>query len=59
MYCEKLIYENYRNIERAEITLGEGVNVFIGNNAQGKTNAIEGVYYFAREKAFEVPRTRS
>ena len=52
MYCEKLIYENYRNIERAEITLGEGVNVFIGNNAQGKTNAIEGVYYFARGKSF-------
>ena len=52
MYCEKLIYENYRNIERAEIELGEGVNVFIGNNAQGKTNAIEGVYYFARGKSF-------
>ena len=52
MYCEKLRYVNYRNIEKAEISLAEGVNVFIGSNAQGKTNAIEGVYYFARGKSF-------
>ena len=52
MYCEKLSYKNYRNIETAELTLSEGVNVFVGNNAQGKTNAIEGVYYFARGQSF-------
>ncbi|MBR2459961.1 MAG: DNA replication/repair protein RecF [Clostridia bacterium] len=52
MYCESIRYVNYRNIERAEIKLSEGVNVFIGSNAQGKTNAIEGVYYFARGKSF-------
>lgn len=32
--------------------MDKGVNVFIGNNAQGKTNAIEAVYYFARGKSF-------
>ena len=52
MYCKKVKYQNYRNIESAEVELGEGVNVFIGNNAQGKTNAIEAVYYFARGKSF-------
>lgn len=52
MYCKKIKYRNYRNIESAEVELSEGVNVFIGNNAQGKTNAIEAVYYFARGKSF-------
>ena len=52
MYCKRVKYQNYRNIEAAEIELSEGVNVFIGNNAQGKTNAIEAVYYFARGKSF-------
>ena len=52
MYCKKIKYQNYRNIECAEVSLHDGVNVFIGNNAQGKTNAIEAVYYFARGKSF-------
>ncbi len=52
MYCKKIKYQNYRNIENAEVALDRGVNVFIGNNAQGKTNAIEAVYYFARGKSF-------
>lgn len=52
MYCKKVRYRNYRNIREAEIELSPEVNVFIGNNAQGKTNAIEGVYYFARGKSF-------
>jgi len=52
MYCKKITYQNYRNIETAEITLDEGVNVFYGNNAQGKTNLLEGIYYFACGKSF-------
>lgn len=52
MYCEKIIYRNYRNIEEAEIVPSKGVNVLIGDNAQGKTNALEGIYYFARGKSF-------
>ena len=52
MYCKKLIYKNYRNIENAEITLDGGVNVLYGNNAQGKTNLLEGIYYFACGKSF-------
>lgn len=58
MYCKKIKYQNYRNIESAEVTLHDGVNVFIGNNAQGKTNAIEAVYYFARGKSFRGAKDR-
>ena len=52
MYCKSIRYKNYRNIEEAEICPTEGVNVLIGDNAQGKTNALEGIYYFARGKSF-------
>ena len=58
MYCKKIKYQNYRNIESAEVSLHDGVNVFIGNNAQGKTNAIEAVYYFARGKSFRGAKDR-
>lgn len=58
MYCEKIRYRDYRNIPEAEIALCDGVNVFVGDNAQGKTNALEGIYYFARGKSFRGARDR-
>ncbi len=35
---------NYRNLESQTVTLGSGLNVFVGDNAQGKTNLVESVY---------------
>lgn len=52
MYLKKITYENYRNIEKAEIVLDGQVNVLQGFNAQGKTNLLEGIYYFACGKSF-------
>ena len=52
MYCTKLSYKNYRSIENASIDLVNGVNVFFGDNAKGKTNLLEGIYYFAYGKSF-------
>jgi DNA replication and repair protein RecF len=50
MYIKKLMLLNYRNYRKLDIELGPAVNVFIGNNAQGKTNILESIYYcgFAR-----------
>jgi len=52
MYCKRIIYKNFRNIEQADIELSSGVNIFYGNNAEGKTNALEGLYLFANGKSF-------
>ena len=52
MLLKKIIYENYRNIQSAEIIPEQGVNVLQGFNAQGKTNLLEGIYYFACGKSF-------
>ena len=58
MYCKKIVCENYRNIDNASLELCEGVNVFYGDNAQGKTNILEAIYYFACGKSFRGARDR-
>jgi DNA replication and repair protein RecF len=52
MYLKSITYENYRNVESAKIIPEKGVNVLQGFNAQGKTNLLEGIYYFACGKSF-------
>jgi DNA replication and repair protein RecF len=44
---EQLILEDFRNYERAKVSFAEGINVVIGQNAQGKTNLLEAVHFLA------------
>src|SRR3972149_11537264 len=41
---------DYRNFHRLDLSLGPGASVFIGANAQGKTNLLESVYLLATMK---------
>ena len=43
--------ENFRNIACQSIRFSEGVNLLLGENAQGKTNVMEGIYFFSRGKS--------
>ena len=52
MIIKKFKAEGFRNIELCDISFTDGTNLLYGNNAQGKTNAIEGIYLFARGKSF-------
>lgn len=52
MQVEKLKVTHYRNYKDLYISLDSGVNVFVGDNAQGKTNLIEAVYFAAYLKSF-------
>ena len=58
MYLESAVFENFRNIEKVSFTFSPGVNIFYGNNAQGKTNVLEGIYLFAGGKSFRHARER-
>ena len=42
----------FRNIQNERIEFAPGVNLLYGNNAEGKTNLLEAIYYFARGKSF-------
>lgn len=44
--------QNFRNIEKCSLEFDGSVNLLLGENAQGKTNAVEGIYLFARGKSF-------
>ena len=44
--------QNFRNIEKCSLEFDKSVNLLLGENAQGKTNAVEGIYLFARGKSF-------
>ena len=52
MVIKKIYLENFRNYEKQEINLNENINVFYGNNAQGKTNILEALYYSALGRSF-------
>lgn len=51
MYLQQLNLTNFRNYENVNIELGRGINIFYGNNAQGKTNILEGIYFLALTKS--------
>ena len=52
MNLTTLTAQNYRNIANAKMTFVPGVNLLYGQNAQGKTNALECIYLFARGKSY-------
>lgn len=43
---------NYRNIESVDLELSERVNLFIGDNGQGKTNILESVHVLVENESF-------
>lgn len=43
MIITRLYIRNFRNIREAELTFDDRLNVFIGKNAQGKTNLMEAI----------------
>lgn len=45
MLIKKLLLKNFRNYESEEIAFQSGVNIMVGDNAQGKTNSAEAVFY--------------
>ncbi|MBR2465996.1 MAG: DNA replication/repair protein RecF [Clostridia bacterium] len=52
MIVKRFCAENFRNIEKCDISFSPGINLLHGKNAQGKTNALEGIYIFSRGRSF-------
>lgn len=58
MFIKNIILINYRNYEKLQIELSKNVNVFIGDNAQGKTNILESIYYGAFAKSHRTSKDK-
>lgn len=51
MYLKKIYLKNFRNYDLLNIEFNKRINIIYGNNAQGKTNLLESIYYLATTKS--------
>lgn len=58
MIIKKIKLFHFRNYEEQEILLNPSLNIFHGNNAQGKTNIIESIYLCAIGKSFRTSKDK-
>ncbi len=58
MYIDNLKLINFRNYNELELKLHDKLNIFIGNNAQGKTNIIESIYLTGFGKSFRTNKDK-
>ena len=59
MQVTSLQLQNFRNFELQQIRFTPGVNILLGDNAQGKTNVIEALWLFAACKSFRVSEEKA
>ena len=57
MKLNKLTLDNFRNYCHADFSFDPGVNLIVGNNAQGKTNLLEAIGYLGSGKSFRAQRS--
>lgn len=55
MKLEKISLENFRNYKKIEVELNSDLVLILGENAAGKTNFLESVYYLSALKSFRGP----
>ena len=56
MYIKKILLTNFRNYNKQEIEFNNKINIFYGDNAQGKTNIIEAIYLSSIGKSFRAKK---
>ncbi len=58
MFVKKLTLKSFRNYENETFEFKEGLNLIVGRNAQGKTNAVEAVFLLATGYSPKVKRDK-
>ena len=58
MLITELELQNFRNYEAQKIEFDNSINVFYGDNAQGKTNIIESIFVTAFGKSFRTNKEK-
>ena len=57
MNLNKLQLRDFRNYVNLELEFDPGVNLIVGDNAQGKTNLLEAISYLGSGRSFRAQRT--
>ena len=58
MWISEVKIKNFRNYDEQEIKLQKNINVFYGENAQGKTNIIEAIFLCSMGKSFRAKQDK-
>ena len=51
MFLKNIKIKNFRNYESLNLNFLNGINIIYGNNAQGKTNLLESIYFLSFSKS--------
>ena len=58
MQLNEIELRDFRNYEQLKLEFDPGVNLIVGDNAQGKTNLLEAVSYLGSGKSFRAQKTK-
>ena len=58
MYIDNLKIQNFRNYKFQEIKFENKINIFYGDNAQGKTNILESIFISSFGKSFRTNKDK-
>jgi len=56
MTITTLSINDFRNIEKVELTFSEDINLICGSNGSGKTSILEAIYFLGRGKSFRTQK---
>jgi DNA replication and repair protein RecF len=56
MFIKEISLKDFRNFSSLSLKLDNGINIFVGENGQGKTNLLESAYFCASGRS---PRTQN
>ena len=56
MLLQRLTFSDFRNFHELDLEPAAGLNVFVGSNAQGKSNLLEGIAMLGTGKSFRTTR---
>lgn len=52
MQLRRIALSSFRNYDELDLGFTSGLNIFVGNNAQGKTNLLEAIYLLSLGRSF-------
>lgn len=58
MWIKNINLKSFRNYKNESVDFKPGTNIFLGDNAQGKTNLLESLYYLANATSFKKIRDK-